>query len=973
MSTPVGSTGGPQGVRPTPPPTGTTPPTGTQGPQQEIRDNSGNVIGTLTGDEIRNSSGAVLGRVVRNASGEITSTAWNINQLGSLPANSPLRQQYNALQSDVTRRQQGLQSSTQELSGRIQGADRAARDASNELNELASGFFTAAFTGLTGTHTALENTIAAHNREAASLRGQRSQQQETAERVDRLVREGNLSEAHAILTNREQQYRQSMGNINRQTMQNLQAANQDLARAGASAARWESGLTTARNVCVVGGAIIATGGLASAGFVAAAVGGTVAGTTIGGLSNLAGAGSQVAHGNMDVNQALAQAGRQTLQDAITSAQVGVTGGVAGTAARGTGALIGTVRAGTLGGRLAIGGTAGTTAGFTGSVLNTGTNVAMGRETRTTGQIAVDTVTHTLLGTATGMLGAGAQFRLENLASQQGGTNTVLQQLLYRGGGEVLAPVALSAGGTYLAHATTGREAPHADEILTNAATSVLGAYTGNRVMAAHNNGATTVRQILSHEMPTVPRLFSRTAPPPPAQAPIVPGAQGTGGGSGTGGAPTIPAPQGQRTVISHEQLPASIRDSNAFRYANGNTRATHQHRNTTPRSVAVEVDSHLPSGSRPQAEVIVDPRTGARTTRIRMDQETYQRLQSGDQRALQAFQHELRHANRSNPVEVHVRDRDGNITRTRSAREYVAERALEEFQVRAGRGTGQGPNNANVRHVQEMQRLIASGDHRGAIRYARQNGVTQADLRNYGSNYATNRANPNRVVQTGNDARTVQNIANEIQNNSSIADALLQPGNERLLSLFTELANPSSQTSGQHFANAARNAGFASPQDARNALRTFLNEHGAPGRALRNDLLALAHQTEPAPHLDIASSGGSGPVSRVRSTTRDVEVVRNNDTGETSISISNRVSDAPIHNGLLQRIMTNLRAGRGIHDLSSREIKVEKTVGSRSLVCIHGRTNSRVYGVYDSSTNTLTWQGVAPDHNAWSTIINNFR
>ena len=744
----------------------TTQPTGTQQPgqpaaqqtnqpaaQQEIRDQSGNVIGTLTGDEIRNPSGAVLGRVVRNASGEVTSTAWNINQLGSLPANSPLRQQYNALQNDVNTRRQELQTSARGLDTRIRGAEANMRNTEREMEDI-NGVFTGFFSRVTGTRAALQRTLDADTRYRDNLVSQRDRQNTTMREVDRLIQSGNLSEAHALLNGNEARYRQEMRGVGRQAILDLQAANQDLSQAAQSAARWESGLTTARNVCVVGGAIIATGGFAAAGFIPAAIAGTVAGTSIGALSNTAGAISQVGHGNMSAGDATMQALRQTGQDALTSAQVGISGGAAGSVGRGAGALLGTARAGTLAGRLTIGASAGTTGGFTGSVLNTGTNIALGRERRTAGQIAVDTVAQTLTGTLSGVAGAGTQFRLDRLASQQGGTTSALQQVLYRGAGEVAAPLALATGGTHLAHSLTGREAPGLEHTLESAASNILGAYVGARVSAAHNQGATSTRQIFQQEFlsaPTLGRLFSRTQPP------AAPGANPT-----LGITQSQPAQQGSTTTIPHSELPPSIQNSNAFRYANGNTRATHGSGNRTPRSVAVEVDSNLPQGARPQAEVVVDPRTGARTTRIRLDQETYQRLQSGDQRALQNFQHELRHANRSNLVDVHVRDGNGNITRTRSAREYVALRVLEEFQVRAGRSTGERPNSPNVRHVREVQRLIASGDHAGAIRYGRQNGIVGSDLRNYGTNYATNRRNPNQVVQKGNATDEATTLLEEV-------------------------------------------------------------------------------------------------------------------------------------------------------------------------------------------------------------------
>lgn len=883
------------------------------------------------------STGNLGQQIIRDSNGNITGSVWDTNNPNNLPPE--IRDQYQALQRDVERLRRESGNRTRELDNRIRGVESTIREEIRQLNKIADGFWTSIAAGIIGTAGgAFEANINACTREANNLRRQRTQQVETQERVDRLIREGNLSEAHAVLTNREQQFRQSMGNINGQTVRDLQGSNQQLTQTMHSATRWESNLRTARNICVVGGAIIATGGAASAGFIAAATAGTAAGTTIGAVSNVAQAESQVHHGNMTRGQAYEIAAQQTLQDAVTSVQIGVTGGLAGTTARGTGALLGQTRAATLTGRLTIGGTAGTTAGLTGSVLNTGTNIALGRETRTPEQIAVDTVTHTLLGTAIGTLGAGGQFRLDRLS--QLGRSSALQTALTRGTAEVVVPTLLATGGTYASHALTGRECPTADEFVQNTTFNILGAHVSARVSSTHQNRGTV-------------------APPPISLRQT----------------PTQPQ---QRTIIPHEQLPASIRSSNAFQYANGNTRAIHNYTNRARRSIAVEVDSTLPRGSRPQAEVVVDPRTGNRTTRIRLNQEAYQRLQQGDQRALQNFQHELRHANRSNPVDVHVRDANGNITRTRSTREYIALRALEEFQVRAGRGAGQGPNNPNVQHTREVQRLINTGNYIGAIRYARQNGITPSDLRNYGSNYTANRRNPNQVIQRGNDSsRNLQEIMNEIQNNSNLADRLLLPGNEKILNLVSELAQPNGRVSpGEHFMYAARNAGFANSQEARTALNSFLNSNGGNGRILAREISRVALVNSPISQLNIPDTPGSSPngqVRGIRSNIGEVEIVRNNDTGEVSISISNRVPDAMIHNNLLQRTVTNLRAGRSIHGMS--ELKVERTVGNRSLVCIHGRTNSRIWGVYDSSTGILTWGGVIPHGRGpggWNAFIANW-
>ena len=464
-------------------------PTGNQ-KAQEIKDSAGNLIGLLEGNEIKNSQGEVIGKVVKNDKGEITSTLWNIDKLGNLPESSLLKQKFNALKQDITKLKKEAEQRIGRLNDEIQGADKDAKSVSDELTKLADDWRTAFFTYYTGTLTGLEQSYQAHVRHGNSLRSQKTLEESTLKKVNQLIEDGNLSEAHAVLSGKEQQFKNAMGNIYGQSFRDLKGANQQLAAAVESANRWESGLNTTKNVAVVGGAIIATGGLASFGLVAAAAGGTAAGTAIGAASNYIEASQQVAFGNMTREEAYQRAHERTRQDALTSAQIGISGGVAGTVARGTQGLLGVERATTLSGRLVTGATAGGTSGLAGSLLNTGGNLATGNETRTTTQILVDTGAQTLVGATSGVFGAASQYKLDRLATQQSGSNTVTQQLLIRGVGEVVGPTALSTAGTLAAHKLTGREGPTSEELIANAGVNVIGAVTGAQVSARANKTKT---------------------------------------------------------------------------------------------------------------------------------------------------------------------------------------------------------------------------------------------------------------------------------------------------------------------------------------------------------------------------------------------------------------------------------------------------------------------------------------------------
>ncbi|MBI2995572.1 MAG: hypothetical protein HYY52_02560 [Candidatus Melainabacteria bacterium] len=776
----------------------------------------------------------------------------SIRQAGtqSQPLLGQAAQQASVQSIEIEKLQEKLKERIKYLGERVNGANRNLQNTQKECNNC--GFW-AKVSGLTST---LKKQLENDRRTREQLTEQRNKLLETQRQVTELVKQGNFSQAKALIENKQQESRQQTIQVGKQAIQNLQEANKGIESADKFLSRTETALKVTRNTAIIVGATVATGGaagaIAAAGYGTAAVAagaiaaGTTAGTTIGAVSNAGEATLHVAYGNKTIGQAASDAAGQTMQDAKSSlvASVGTVTGM------GAGNVVG----GVAGKALSSGATKlvqGSTAGLTNAAVSTTVNTKETIEAR----IKAEQEFNSLYSEQTKNMSQEKIDELRQNFLQQRGLTT--EQII--GHGAVNLGVGLVSGGQG-ATASAMRAATKsivkkagitAAEATTLAATGIGAAYARDGKVSFEAAAQEISGAAIGSTVGSVSTTQRNNKAPLSTQQ------------------PSQSATSKQTTTIPHEQLPQAIRESNAFKYANGNTRADHTNTNKTQRSVVVEVDNNLPGSSRPQAEVVVDPKTRNRTTKIRLDQETYQRLQSGDEKALQSFQHELRHANRSSPVDVHVRDGSGNTTRTRSAREYVALRALEEFQVRAGRGTGQSPNNPSVQHTREMQRLISEGDHIGAIRYARQNGITPSDLRNYGSNYATNKINPNQIVQRGNSSTEeelntgkLSDLANEIEN--ALADQLLKDG-ENFLNLLSRLKDRGKALSSVEAFREAAIKENLDPFTARERLIKFLESNSRQDMAKQLD--------ESLSSLHAIRIGKNGEVRKAGLTTKDVIAV----------------------------------------------------------------------------------------------------
>ncbi len=204
-----------------------------------------------------------------------------------------------------------------------------------------------------------------------------------------------------------------------------------------------------------------------------------------------------------------------------------------------------------------------------------------------------------------------------------------------------------------------------------------------------------------------------------------------------------PEMQRQLASIPHENLPLEVRNSNAFQYANRDGRR-----------VTFEIDPTLPANRPAHAEVRVNP-NGTRETIIRVKD-------AGTLNNSRIIEHEIAHANRRTGIIDPVRQNGTKM----SEPEYLARRALEEFNVRARRNPGEAPHGPNAEHSRRIQELIRQNKLKEAIEYAEANG-----LRNYMQGFkADYQYNVNRnprtqaLVQIGNHNPLGEAINNAISN-----------------------------------------------------------------------------------------------------------------------------------------------------------------------------------------------------------------
>jgi hypothetical protein len=173
---------------------------------------------------------------------------------------------------------------------------------------------------------------------------------------------------------------------------------------------------------------------------------------------------------------------------------------------------------------------------------------------------------------------------------------------------------------------------------------------------------------------------------------------------------------------------------------------------------------------------------------------------------------------------------------------------------------------------------------------------------------------------------------------------------------------------------------------ARIVVMSFL-ESQTDGKDLLRQLEALHPESEPSP-LVIHPSwekeceqkhdfGG-----RVRSMVTDnadlIAITHDNDLNVPICKVSSSVSDAKLHQQALDKVTDALIKGDlNLFEFAAAQkagIKVEPNAsGGKYLLCLHTHSESRVYGVYDKKTGTITWRGLVDSHRKWTQFIKQFK
>lgn len=631
------------------------------------------------------------------------------------------------LKEEAEKLKKELEQRTKNLEDRVRGASTNLSSSEESYREYKNSWNF--FRGMGGEGAALEKQIETERKYKENLETQRQMLLETQSRVAKLMKEGNYALAKAVMEGKEQEYKQKISQASSQAMKGLQDTNKKLEETDKFLTRTETVLRTTRDGCVVAAAIVATGGAASAGFVAAAAAGTAAGTVVGGLSNLAEAGSHVANGNKGLGDALSDAAVQTGKDALTSAQIGISGGA--------GAATGKFLLGQAGKEVAkqvaisttkkvvVGMAAGATSGFTGSALQTSTNLAMGTEQRSWGQIGTDTLRGTVVGSLSGGIGAKGQAGIDQMAAN--GTNTIMRTLAVKATADVAAPTALSLGSSYGSHYLFGTPAPTLEQSVQEVSMAILSSHVGAKTVANQQSGRTIKQEFT--EMPTfaamgtsIKNLYARQTP-----LPLVPKS-------------TLQIPS------QKVEVPKEVKDGSSFKASEKKG------------EVSVTKDETLPEGV--EAQAISIEKEGRRSTEIKLSKEHADGVENKTPASLRKLEHEVAHANQKmiDPVKV---DGSGNKIIMTEA-EYMARRAFQELEARAHTDRA-FDGIENIRELSEMSDLIlGSKDYEKALAVAKEYGLTDADVANYKADYKNN-INPNRdrLVQTSNSTETASEFVVE--------------------------------------------------------------------------------------------------------------------------------------------------------------------------------------------------------------------
>ena len=590
---------------------------------------------------------------------------------------------------------------------RLQGNESNIKILEKDIKE------TGVWAKVSGHKAALQKELEADKQFRQTLLKQQTQLEQTLKQTQQLIAKGKGDEASKFAKEREEQRKDSLKLGSDRYLGGLKEANKDMQKAGDALEKTEKYLKTAQRVTVVAGAVVATAatGGAGAGFLVTALAGTGGGTGIAILTNGTENIGHVMVGNKDGWTATKDFGIQTGKDFLTSAQIGISGGAGGSAANGLRSFLteGGKQALTKGGMLGVGMTAGGTSGLTSSVLQTGTNLAMGTEERTLGQIAWDTGTNTVVGTLSGGLGAKGQSILEQ------GTNSVAKTLLVKGATEVVAPTLLSTGSNYAVTKLTGRDAPSGEQLVNDTGMAILSSWVGANAASNHQSGRTIKQEFT--EMPTfaaagksITGLFTKQTPPAPKT--LIPAVTGGALASATG-TNTEPAPtEGKRwpTKIEPEDLPQEIQNDNSFQAANRGDK-----------KLVIFEDPNLPENVGGLAgDRTIDPKSGKKV-RVMLEEGTVDAMNDpthpNHEQAMKAFHEEVAHAHQA---KLNPENYSKEEFVARSLFKELAAKSTAEIKTAKSKAEIEAIKEKNERNLKSVYESIKRGAFNDAIDYAKE-------------------------------------------------------------------------------------------------------------------------------------------------------------------------------------------------------------------------------------------------------------
>lgn len=172
---------------------------------------------------------------------------------------------------------------------------------------------------------------------------------------------------------------------------------------------------------------------------------------------------------------------------------------------------------------------------------------------------------------------------------------------------------------------------------------------------------------------------------------------------------------------------------------------------------------------------------------------------------------------------------------------------------------------------------------------------------------------------------------------------------------------------------------------ARIVMTSFL-ERQPDGKELLNSLQTLHPEYETAPIIiepswvaECERKGDFG--GRVRSITTEkpglIRPVFDNDRGILFCRVEGGTSNEELHQQSIDKVVGKLLEGK-LNVLQFTEaqhagLKVEPACANgKYLVCLHSHAETRIYGVYDKNTGTITWRGII-DHRKWSPFVKQFK